>query len=478
MAEARPRLGAKIRALRRRENITQARLADQLEISASYLNLIEHDRRPLSAPLLIRLAGLFDLDLQSFAEQTDALLQTELAEVFSDPLFEAENFSTAEAQDLAQAHPAMARAVVRLYRRYRAARDSAQEQTLDDAEELELAGVDRSRLPAEEVSDFIQRHRNHFPTLETAAEVLWTEAKLHCDEMYHGLRDHLHRRLGVRVCVVSRPKAEGALRRYDPDTRSLLLSEDLPRGSRKFQMAHQIGLLGLSDLLDELTDDEALTTDQSRRLGRVALASYFAAALLMPYRLIHEAAERSRYDVDLIGNQFGTSFEQVCHRLTTLGRKNEEAVPFHFVRTDIAGNVSKRFSASGIPIARFGGACPRWNLHSAFLTPGRISVQVSEMPDGQRYLCLARTVVRGGQGYHTPRAVYAISLGCDVVHAPRLIYADGLDLDDPSLIVPIGTTCRLCDRTACEQRAFPSLRHPLTINEDARGVSFYAPVSE
>jgi predicted transcriptional regulator len=208
----------------------------------------------------------------------------------------------------------------------------------------------------------------------------------------------------------------------------------------------------------------------------VALANYFAAAVLMPYEPFIESARLERYDLELLGHRFRASFEQVAHRLTTLRRPGAEGVPFHMVRIDIAGNISKHFSASGLRFARFSGACPRWNVFTAFLTPGMIQTQLSQMPDGATYFWVARTVRKEGGGYHAPQTVHALALGCEVEYAKKLVYADGVDLGAREAVVPVGLTCRLCERMDCEQRAFPPLQHPLRVNENVRGVSFYAPV--
>ena len=205
----------------------------------------------------------------------------------------------------------------------------------------------------------------------------------------------------------------------------------------------------------------------------MALANYFAAALLMPYGPFLESARTLRYDIELLERRFGVSFEQVCHRLTTLRRPGQEGVPFHFIRVDIAGNISKRFSASGIRFARFSGLCPRWNVHSAFMTPGMMRTQISKMPDGTAYLCVARTVRQSLGGFGAAHPLHAISLGCEVQHARHLVYGDGLDVHNPSAAVPIGITCRLCERTDCEQRAFPPIHRSLGIDENVREVSFY-----
>jgi predicted transcriptional regulator len=248
--------------------------------------------------------------------------------------------------------------------------------------------------------------------------------------------------------------------------------------SRTFQLAHQIAVMTEGPLMDRIMADGRLTTDESRGLARVTLANYFAGAVLMPYATFLEAAKQERYDIDVLGRRFRVGFEQVCHRLTTLRRPGAEGVPFHMIRIDVAGNISKRFSASGIRFARFSGACPRWNVFSAFLTPGMIRIQVSRMPDGNQYFCIARTIQKDSGGYHAQHPVQAIGLGCQVEHARELVYSDGIDVANPDTCIPVGVTCRLCERTDCEQRALPSLKVPLRVDENVRGVSLYAPVGK
>ncbi len=471
-------LGARVRSLRRQRRLTQAALAAQLGISPSYLNLIEHDRRPLSAELLIKLAQAFDLDVRAFAASDRERLVADLLEAFGDPLFEDSGLTPADVRELASVHPAAARALLALYHAYEGARSSARALAERVADGSELRGIEGFRLPSEEVGDLIQRHWNHFPELEEGAERLRREARLEGEDLYQGLVRYLSEAHGVEVRVEKIGAMRGAVRRYDPRARRLLLSEVLRRGSRNLQLAHQIGLLTQSHVLDRLASDPHLTTPESRALCRVALANYFAAAVLMPYEPFLRAAREERYDLELLGHRFRTSFEQVCHRVTTLRRPGAEGVPFHFLRIDSAGNISKRFSASGIRIARFSGACPRWNVHAAFLTPGMIRVQLSQMPDGTVYFCIARTVLKDYGGYHAPHTIQAIGLGCEVRHARELVYSDGVDLDNLSAVVPVGVTCRLCERLDCEQRVLPPLHAPLRVDENVRGVSFYAPVSE
>jgi len=180
-----------------------------------------------------------------------------------------------------------------------------------------------------------------------------------------------------------------------------------------------------------------------------------------------------RYDIDRIARHFGASFEQVCHRMTTLQRPGSQGVPLHLIRTDIAGNISKRFSLSGIHIPRHAGACPRWNVYSAFLQPGRVNIQLSQMPNGGTFFCIARSFEKGGYRHNALRRHFSIGLGCDIAHAKKLIYSDGIDLTNTTQIVPIGTSCRICPRLECDQRAHPPADHRFRLDEDVRNETLY-----
>ncbi len=467
-------LGKRIHSLRLREGLTQAAMAARLGVSASYLNLVENDRRPLTASLLLALAKTFDVDLRSFAAGEDAKLVADLMEAFGDPLFEERDLGERELREFVGASPEAARAVVQLHHAYTEARASAESIAAQVLDRQDLSGVDRAGLAAEEVSDLIQRHVNHFPELEEEAERLWAEAKLSDHDLFEGMAHYLERAHRVRVRILRMSETRGAVRRFDPERRELQLSEVLRRGSRNFQLAHQIALLTCPDTLDRIAADPQLTSAESRALCRVALANYFAGAVLMPYNAFFRAAEDERYDTDLLEHRFRANFEQICHRLTTLNRPGARGVPFHMVRVDIAGNISKKFSATGLRFPRFGGLCPLWNVHAAFLQPNVIRAQLDRLPDGTLYFSVARTIRKHRGGYRTPEVMYSVGLGCDVDSARRMVYADGFDLSNPAGAAPVGITCRLCERLDCRARAFPSIYQPLRVDENVRGVSFFA----
>jgi len=471
-----PLLGKKVRALRTKEGLTQAALAERLGISPSYLNLIEHDQRPVSANLLLKLAQAFDLDLRTFAASEDAKLMADLMEAFGDPLFEGGRPGERELREFVGSSPEVVRAVIHLHHAYNAARGAAETLAAQVLERQDLAGMDRAGLSAEQVSELLQRHQNHFPELELAAEKVWRDARLEGEDLYAGLAAHLERAHGVAIQIRKVSEMGAAVRRYDPERRVLMISEALRRGSRNFQLAHQVGLLDSSATLDQIANDAMLTTPESRALCRVVLSNYFAAAVLMPYEEFLRAAEEERYDLELLGHRFRSSYEQIAHRVTTLQRKGARGVPFHIVRIDIAGNISKKFSATGIRLPRFGGLCPLWNVQAAFLQPGVIRTQLSRLPDGTTFFEVARTVRKHRGGWSAPDVLYALGIGCAVEDARRLVYADGVDLSNPGVAAPVGVTCRLCERTDCRARAFPSIHQPLRINENVRGISFFAPV--
>ena len=467
-------LGNKIRRLRNQRDISQTALAGELGISPSYLNLIEHNQRAVTVPLLIKFAQAFEVDLTNFADDDESQLQTDLREVFGDSMFGGRDISLSEIRELVAVAPEAGRAVLELYGAYSRMRDdrAALFERLD-GDDRATASASASRLASEEITDFVQARGNYFPLLEEAAERLWRDARLEYGDVYAGLVRHLQESFGVRVKIVPFTESRNTVRRYDENDRTVLLSEVLPQSNRNFQLANQIGLLQFRATIDSYLEGVRFANPDTPAFARIALANYFAGAVLMPYESFLDATRTARHDVDILENRFGVSFEQACHRLTTLQRPGARGVPLHFIRVDIAGNISKRFSASGIQISRQGGACPRWNVYDAFMSPGLIRTQVSKTPDGATYFCIARTVQRQGGGYWQQQSFLAIGLGCRIEDANTFIYADSVDLENVEAAVRIGVNCRICERMDCRQRAFPPIHHRLNVDENVRGYSAY-----
>lgn len=451
--------------------MTQVAAARALGLSASYYNQLENDERPLTVPVLVKVSAVFGVDVQVFSEEEEARLIADIREALSAAVPE-EAVAQAELRQLASSMPTVGRALVAMHRRLREAVDRA------DAMADRLGGHVASSLPLmpfEEVRDFFYARHNHMDGLDSAAEQLFLEANLRVGDVATGLAERLTKRHGVTVVISEdSPKTPSLQRKYDPRSRRLLLASHLSPGQRAFQMATQLAFLEFNDSIQRLIDETDFSSDEARALARIGLANYFAGALLMPYGQFLKAAESLRYDIDLLQQRFRVGFEVACHRLSTLQRAGMRGVPFFFIRVDRAGNISKRQSATDFHFSRVGGTCPLWNVYEAFAQPGRVLRQLAQMPDGRTYLWIARTVSRGHGGYAAPTKTFAIALGCDVRHAGRLVYSKGLDLDDPSAPTPIGAGCKVCERVACPQRAFPPIGGRLVTDENERRLEPYS----
>jgi XRE family transcriptional regulator, fatty acid utilization regulator len=454
--------GSRLRHLREDRGLNQAELARLLEISPSYLNQIERDRRPLTVGVLLKLAESFGVDPEFFSTQDTTRLIAEVREALLDEAIDVQ-VSASEITDLATNQPSIARALITLRRRYR---DTVEHtaaliggQGISDNDHLLAA------MPHEQVRDFFYDCQNYVGPLDEAAEQLAEELGLQPGDTRVALARRLRDEHGIRVTQQLADAPAGELRRYDPNTKVLRLSGQLRHGQQAFQLATQIAMLEHTQMIDQLVDESGFTSGEARALTRIGLAHYYAGALLMPYAAFHGTAERHRYDIERIADQFGVGFEAVCHRLSTLQRPRLRGVPFSFVRVDRAGNMSKRVSATGFHFSRGGGTCPLWNVYEAFTTPGRILVQVAQMPDGRNYLWLARTVGRKRTGYGMPVKTFAIGLGCELRHAHRLVYSRGLNLDDKTLATPIGMGCKTCELEDCPQRAFPPVARRLDVDQ-------------
>ena len=455
MVVTKARVGIRLRRFREERGLTQAALASALGISPSYVNQLESSQRPMTAAVLLRLASVFDADLQQFsAEDTDRLV-AQLRDVLTDPSG-GEQVSMAEIRELAATLPAVGRYVIELHRRYRHLRDVNETimSRIDSGEAGEVPVP--PPMAQEEVQELFYARRNYFPTLDLAAERIFTAAGLTIGNTATGISQRLARRHGIRVADL--PAGDQRVkRRYDPESRVLMLSPLLASGQRAFQLATHLAAMEVSGEIDQIVADANMSGDDARMLCRIGLASYFAGALVLPYRLFLDAAETLRYDIDLLQRRFDVGYETVAHRLSTLQRPGARGVPFIFVRVDRAGNISKRQSATSFHFSRVGGSCPLWTVYEAFAHPGEIQTQLAQMPDGRNYLWVARTVSRRYGGYGTLGKTFAIGLGCDLRDAPRLVYSHGLDLASPSALIPIGPGCKVCDRNTCPQRAFPAI---------------------
>jgi predicted transcriptional regulator/transcriptional regulator with XRE-family HTH domain len=459
-------LGARLKRLRRERGLNQSQMAEQLGISGSYLNHLERNQRPVTAGVLLRLAEAFDVDVKTFASESgDSGGATQLGEIFSDPMLVNLGVSRLELVELADNAPSVAEGITRLYTAVRELQ--RQPQNLDTA-------ADDPRVlitPETWVRDFIQSQRNHYPELEEASETLGG-ALAHPLSVAEPLRQRLKEAWGVDVRVVDPEILEDASQHYDAQRRVLMLSNLLRPENRTFGIAYQLALLEFAPIVARMVEAARPPDPGSRHLLHMSFANYAAGAIMMPYGKFLRAAEEHRYALDRLTAQFGANVEQVAHRLTTLSRSGAKGVPFFMLRVDPAGNISKRYAGESFPFSHFGGTCPRWHLHAAFQTPGQTIRQLIETPDGERFFTISRTIERPIRPDPRDDALLAIGLGCDVKHAHRIAYSDGLDLlNTPA--TPVGPACAICPRLQCAYRATAPAGRMLAVEENRKTISPY-----
>lgn len=453
--------GMQLRVLRKRRGLMQADMAAQLGISPSYLSQLEHDDRPLTPRLIEQLVSLYPLDWQEFPGEDTDQLAIKLHEAASDPLF-ADPVPLDTIARIAEQQPGFAHRFVELHEAFRRANQRLE--MIDEA--LTVNSSEGARLPWEEVRDWFHISNNYVGPIDLAAEQLASVISGEAIATTDDLRRHLHDKHGIIVELCH----DAPLRSFDPSDRVLRIGVGQPGTGIRFQIAYHVAAMTLGPVIREIAAVARLRSEMARDLLTVGLANYAAGALLMPYGHFRRLARAYRHDVDRLALFYDTSFEQTCHRLSTLQREGERGLPIFFCRVDMAGNITKRHSATRFQFARFGGACPLWVVHEAAAISDRIIVQLAETPDGVRYVSIAKGLVKAsGRFDRTPRR-YAVALGCELEHAGEFIYADGLDIASPNAITPIGVSCRICPRTDCDQRAYPPSDRKISVNLFRRGV--------
>ncbi len=464
-------MGPRLRRLRRELGLTQADMAADLDISAPYVALLERNQRPVTADMLLRLARTYKIDLANLAGDGGADHAARMQAVLKEPMFADIDIPPLEISDIAVGYPGLAEAFLRLYTAYR-----EEQLALADRKGPGLTGAgspSRRRKdgaeagdPVAEVRRFLAARRNNFADLDDAAERLSREPAT-----TNWLIARLRSRHNLQVRQLPPEVMLGSVRRLDRHRRQILFDDSLDKASFNFQLAQQLAYLEFEDEIATALKATRFTTANGRLLAHRSLASYAAAALIMPYSAFAKAAETRRYDVEALARQFGTSFEQTAHRITTLQKPGAEKVPFFLIRVDPAGNISKLLDGAGFPFAKHGGGCPLWSVYGVFKTPRQIVTQWLELPDGQRFFSIARTVTAGGGSFGAVRVERAIAIGCAAEHAGKLVYTSneaGPRADAPT---PIGVTCRVCHRPACAARSELPIGREL-LPDDYRRLSF------
>jgi len=465
------KIGPKIKSFRRQRGLQANKLAEQLGISPSYLNLIESGKRKIDGDLLLKVCDKLSIELSDLTSKSDLNLENNIMEILDDNLFEDLDILGPEVKDLASTNPKIGRALVRLGDILK----KKDHELVNKIETLSGKIVDnrKNSFPGETVSDFLQENKNYFPKLEEFANQVFDEVQNNNRTRYIALCEFLRNKYTITVKDLIPEDGKPFSKIYKKNRKELLLSDYNSLETKKLYAAAQIAQEGAGQIIEEYLKDFNFPSEESKKLTNVALLNYCGAAILMPYKLFHTECKKLKYDLELLQNTFSTSFEQVAHRVTCLQDPKLPGIPFHMLRVDIAGNISKRFSLSGIEIPRYGGACPRWNVYSAFKRPGVIQAAVSKMTNGEKYVCIARTVEKGIGRYGQSKSILSIGLGCEAKYAKDFVYTENIDTNDKKTEIPVGVSCRTCDRLDCSQRAFPPLHKKFDVDINNRGVSVY-----
>ncbi|MBQ0819401.1 MULTISPECIES: helix-turn-helix domain-containing protein [Microvirga] len=463
--------GRAIRELREVKGLTQSDLAKRIGVSPSYMSQIEANQRSLSGTVIVELARVLRVDVAAFSNDDGVRLAATLREVLGDPALGSLDITLQELKNASLHAPKLARALIDLHRLYRRAEEKYR--SLDDALRASEGNAGSHQSAFEEVRDFFHFIGNYVDSLDRSAEALAARIANSSGDALSRLAHYLEANYGILVSRHFPADGRPFVSTLDRSRGTLLLNDTLPSPTLAFAVARHLATLSFSDEINVIVDAASFGGSDAGAVCVATLANYFAGALLMPYRQFAEEARRMRHDVERLAAQFGVSIEQVCHRLSTLQRPGNEGVPMYFLRVDRAGNITKRHSATRLQFARYGGACPIWNIHEAFETPERFLVQVAEMPDGDQYLSIAHAVTKGGGRFDSARLRYAIGFGCELAYADEFVYSDIIDTRKPSPVVKIGVSCRLCDRADCHQRSMPPFDRRVTIDPDLRNIVPY-----
>ena len=471
MSQVDLKIGPKIKAFRRQLGMQANKLAEKLNISPSYLTLIEGGKRKIDADLLLRICEELKIEVSDLTNKSDINLVNNISELLDDKLFEDLDILGPEVQDLVSTNPKIAKALIKLGDNFK----KKDHELVNKIEKLSGKIVDnrKSSFPGEVISDFLQENKNYFPKLEEFANKIFDKVKQNNRTRYIALCDFLKSEYNITVKDIIPEEKKPFSKIFNNENKELLLSDYISLETKKLYAAAQIAQEGAASEINEHLSTFNFPSTESKKLTKVALLNYCAAAILMPYKLFHKECKELKYDLELLQNTFATSFEQVAHRVTCLQDPTLPGIPFHFLRVDVAGNISKRLSLSGIEIPRYGGACPRWNVYSAFSRPGVIQAAVSKMTNGEKYVCIARTVEKGVGRHGQKKSMLSIGLGCEAKYAKDFVYTENIDLNDRKTEIPIGVSCRTCDRLDCSQRAFPPLHKKFDVDINSRGVSIY-----
>ena len=469
MADQKIFAGPRIRRVRTQLNLTQAAMAEELGISPSYLNLIERNQRPLTVQLLLKLSSKYEIDLKELQGDESGQTAEALKEVFSDPLLATEVVSDSELVEAADTSPNLVSGLIQLYRTYKETTDKLSTLSHLMSDEAKAQVVTQSRLPLDEVRDFLQARTYYFPDLDEAATALSQELG-GGDDILAKLKNYLleERQISVKILPVHTMPDHSI--RYDRHSQRVFISERLTPEERNIALATQIALLNYKELIEETVTEAGFDNAETARFLTLECAHYFAISMLMPYEAFYTAAARSRHDIGLLARRFQVRWRDVVRRLTSLHQPGRAGVPFFMIELDPVGNVCTFSPGANFTLPRAGNPCLKLVPPGVNTNHGRVAVESLALPDGPEWLIVAHSEKTRAFGHGDRPRRRTFIVGCDILHAKDLIYGDGFLGLAP---LQIGVTCRLCEQANCRDRAFPPVMRPGNIDLTSRSFSDY-----
>lgn len=414
--------------------LRQADLARHVEISPSYLNLIEHNRRRIGGKLLVNIARALAVEVSALTQGAEAELLDDLGEAASaHPGVPAE---LDRVDEFVGRFPGWAGLAVAQHR-----------QALTAERKLAMLADRLTHDPYLAVS--LHEVLSKVSAIRSTASILAETADL--DEDW---RRRFHRNLNDDSATLADRAA--ALVTYlegggDVDLGLITPQEELEAWleERDFHFA-ELEAEPHADVAGLVSNAAALRSAAARAMAGAYLSRYLRDARAMPMAPFAEQAAEDGYDPARLAARFGTDLPAVFRRLAALPTGGG-APRIGLVTCDGSGSLTLRKSTERFPLPRFGSACPLWPLYRALsrpVAPVR-SVLQHAASDGEAFLCFAIAQATHPLGFDGP----------EVIEAQMLIVPEtllGTRLADGAR-ERIGSSCRICPLASCPARREPSI---------------------
>jgi XRE family transcriptional regulator, fatty acid utilization regulator len=419
--------GSRIRERRVMAGLKQAELAQQSGISASYLNLIEHNRRRIGGKLLLNIAHALGVEPQALTEGAEAALIAALREAAEDAGLAGPEGDRAD--EFAGRFPGWAKVLATSQRRI-----DALEQTVE-------ALSDR-------LAHDPQLATSMHELLSTAAAIRSTASILaETDSLQPEWRDRFHANIHEDSRRLS-DSAQALVTYFDNSAETREVAHSPQAEVETFLAAHDYRFDALEqagtpqDAIAALVGEaEALKTKAARHIATGVLQQIARDAAALPLNRLEGAVAERGHDPARLAQALEQPMGRVLRRLASL-----PDLGAGLVVCDRAGSVTFAKSVEGFTVPRFGACCPLWPLFAVQGQPGLVmKSRVMQMGRGQaQFEAIATCEVQAAAAYNTPPLSQSVMLLLPVPSSA-------------SPAQPVGATCRICPVEGCRARREPSI---------------------